>query len=49
LYGAAIGELATGEGAYGDEERLANDEKGLKEVALAGVCKVPWVCANAGP
>jgi hypothetical protein len=49
LYGAAIGELATDEGAYGEDELFANGENGLKEVALAGVCRLPWACAKAVP
>jgi hypothetical protein len=36
-----MGELATGDGAYGEDELVANGGNGLKEVALAGVCMVP--------
>lgn len=49
LYGAAIGELATGEGAYGEAKVVAYGENGLEEVALAGVFRLPWVCARAVP
>ena len=49
LYGAAIGELATGEGVYGEMMLFANGENELKEVVLAGVCRLLWMCAKALP